>query len=180
MKKLFVTLSILVLLTTIVSATEGNVELSFSPYSYQLIARRALVDHHSRYGWGIKAGACLPASGKVKTGIDVLYSDFMYDEYSDNYRILSIIAKIGFSEDLTEKLAFDLFLNGGVDIRSIYSNTQTSPSFGLSAVLAYKLNGALSIISSTDLRFSFQLSHFDVDDSIDLGVLCNLGLRMDL
>ncbi len=180
MKKILVTLSILVLLTSVVSAAGSNVELSFSPYSYQLIARRALINHQSRYGWGIKAGACLPDYGKVKSGVDVLYSDFMYDEYSDNYRILSIIAKIGFSEDLTGKLALDLFLNGGVDIRSIYSNTQTSPSFGLSAVLAYKLNGALSIISSTDLRFSFQLSLFDVDDSIDLGILCNLGLRMSL
>ena len=181
MKKRLACLILIICFSHAIVAASGTIiDISVSPFgSFQLMIMRAKVHYSSTSGWGGKFGCALDA-GKINLGFIVQYSNFRYKEFSEPYHVIGINAKLGFPKKISEKVSFDGNVNIGMDIRSIYSTTQVFPSIGIYAGFNFGVSEKVVITNGVDIELSIQPSKYEYNNSIDIGILGNVGIQIKL
>lgn len=177
-KKLIVVLTVMLLALTCTFASH-SISFQASPYAVQKISIRTSQEYVSEYGWGFKAGYRYSYAENAFVGTDFIFSDFTYNKEESRYIVLSTLANYGFVIPMNN-FYMDLDMGAGVDLRIYDSVAKFYPAFGLSLGLGYKVSDRVELTAGTDLHVAWQTHNTEEFSSVDTGLLCRFGARVNL
>lgn len=181
MKKSITVALLCLLVCAFVFASDHNINVQVSPYSYQHIGLRVPAEYKSDYGWGLKAGYRFHYSEVGEIGADFSFSDYKYSsDTSNRYLVYSLLVNVGTQIKITKAMGLDIDFGAGAEIRNWKSVTNVYPVFGCYVGLSYAVSPMVDLTAGTDLRIGWQDNNNSFYSSNDFDVICNLGARINL
>ena len=179
-KKVLAVLTIAILVLAGVYASAHTVEVQVSPFSYQKILYRNTMQYDSQYGFGIRVGYSYNYDPNLYVGADLSYSNFKYAEKQNRYLIIDLMAKTGFVLDFGSAFKTDFAIKAGVDLRKWGSNAKFYPTAALYVGGMYTINEKIDVTLGAELKVAGQQNINPVYNSVDIGALSYLGVRVSL
>lgn len=179
-RKLILLILLCMVSTGILFASNSSIHVGASPYSYQLIAMAGDSDSYSSYyGWGMDAGYRYNMKN-LNVGLDVSYSRFKYEDLSEDYKVLSILAKVGAKVNATESFFFDVNFGAGTDVRFLDDEAKANFAMALYTGCGYQFDEHLAVTGGVDLKFGPQSNEDSSLDSADFAIVTKLGVKVGL
>lgn len=165
---------------SLVFASASSITVQASPYSYQFVKYELPIEYSSQYGWGAKVAYRYNCTHVISLGADLSFSGYKFSGVSEQYLVLSALAKVALILPVNEKIDIVIDVGGGADLRILNSRTKINPTAGFYFGFEYKASETVGIAAGGDLRYSWQTNSDSLYNSNDFAVMTELGVKINL